>query len=101
MGFDEKVYQFCSRIPRGRVSTYGEIARAIGKPGSARAVGQALKRNPHAPKVPCHRVVKSDSLVGNYNKGIDEKIRLLRLEGIHISKYEKIENFKKYLFRFK
>ena len=65
-GFSEKVWELTKRIPKGKVTTYGEIARALGRPGPARAVGQALKRNPHAPAVPCHRVVKSDGGLGGY-----------------------------------
>jgi O-6-methylguanine DNA methyltransferase len=86
MLFDEKVYQFCSRIPSGRVSTYGEIAKAIGKPGSSRAVGQSLKRNPYAPRVPCHRVVKSDGSLGGYGgtgkDKTEKKQKMLEKEGI-------------------
>ena len=90
MGFDESVYGFCKKVPRGRVTTYGEIARAMGKPGSARAVGQALKRNPYAPRVPCHRVVKSDGGIGGYEgagaEGMEKKVGMLRREGIPFEK---------------
>ena len=59
--FQDKVYKICSKIPKGKVSTYGEIAKALGKTGPmSRAVGNALNKNPYAPIVPCHRVVKSD-----------------------------------------
>lgn len=88
--FSERVYGFCSRVPRGRVTTYGEIARAIGKPGSSRAVGQVLKRNPNAPRVPCHRVVKSDGSLGGYGgagrKKTENKRKMLAREGIEITK---------------
>ncbi len=82
-GFQKKVFSACSRIPRGKVSTYSRIARAIGQPGAARAVGNALNRN-RSPSVPCHRVVRSDGTVGGYAHGTSKKERLLKSEGIPI-----------------
>jgi methylated-DNA-[protein]-cysteine S-methyltransferase len=84
--FQSRVYALCRRIPRGRVATYGELARALGVP-SPRAVGQALRRNPFAPEVPCHRVVASDGSLGGFNghrNGPEQerKCRLLREEGV-------------------
>lgn len=70
-------------IPAGEVRTYGELARAIGRPTAARAVGQALKRNRWAPAIPCHRVVAGDGRLGGYSApgGVAAKRRLLRREG--------------------
>lgn len=82
--FDQKVYQALKRIPRGTVTTYGALARVIGKPRGARAVGQALGRNPHPVRVPCHRVVRADGRIGGYAGGTKKKIALLRAEGIAI-----------------
>lgn len=83
--FQEKVYSLCRRIPEGKVSTYGEIARALGRRGiMARAVGNALNKNPYAPAVPCHRVVKSDGSLGGFATGSKKKIKLLAQEGIRI-----------------
>ncbi len=82
--FAEKVYRAARRIPRGRVGTYKSIARAIGSPNAARAVGNALNKNPFAPKVPCHRVVKSDGSVGGFASGARKKIKILQREGIEI-----------------
>lgn len=84
--FDSRVYAAVSRVPRGRVSTYAAIASSIGC-GSARAVGQALKRNPFAPEVPCHRIIRSDLTIGGFKgkvKGgaIACKIELLKTEGV-------------------
>ena len=64
--FQRKVYLELLRVPSGTTITYGELARRIGC-GSAQAVGQALKRNPFAPEVPCHRVVAADGSLGGYN----------------------------------
>lgn len=84
MKFAEKVYSVVKKIPKGKVVTYKAIAQAIGKPRAARAVGKVLNRNPFLPKVPCHRVVRSDGDVGGYARGIQKKIALLRKEGVRI-----------------
>ena len=94
--FQIAVWRACAKIPKGRVSTYAEIAKAIGKSGAARAVGNALNQNPHAPHVPCHRVVKSDGNVGGFVHGSKKKIELLRKDGIEIEKGQ-IIGFKKIL----
>lgn len=67
--FEKKVYAVCRKIPEGRVSTYAGIAQMIGNPKAARAVGNALNRNPFAPKVPCHRVVRKDGRIGGFAFG--------------------------------
>lgn len=84
--FQRRVYDETRKIPRGSVITYGELARRIGC-GSARAVGQALRVNPFAPDVPCHRVVAADgSLTGFYGKrdaaALARKRALLESEGV-------------------
>lgn len=102
--FSQKVYQLTKKIPKGKVTTYKIIAQALGTKAS-QAVGQALKRNPYAPIVPCHRVVASDGTLGGFSaKGggqttgseIQRKKALLEKEGI---KFEgkKIKNFRKVL----
>lgn len=80
--FAERVYATIACIPRGMVSTYGAVAEAMGAPRAARAVGTALKRNPHAPVVPCHRIVRSDRLLGAYAGGARKKRALLVAEGV-------------------
>jgi methylated-DNA-[protein]-cysteine S-methyltransferase len=65
--FERRVYALCSAIPRGRVSTYGGMAAALSPRGSARAVGQAMRRNPFAPRVPCHRVIAASRLIGGFS----------------------------------
>jgi len=78
--FERRVYAATRRIPPGEVRTYGDIARAIGKPGASRAVGNALGKNPACIVIPCHRVVASDGL-GGFTGGLAWKRRLLHLEG--------------------
>ena len=84
--FQRRVYDATRQIPRGKVTTYGHLAKAIGC-CSSRAVGQALKVNPFAPEVPCHRVIRSDLTIGGFSgtlRGpqIERKKALLREEGV-------------------
>lgn len=82
--FARRVYAAARRIPAGRTATYGEIAAAIGAPGEARAVGQALGANPIPLIVPCHRVVAASGGIGGFSApgGALTKTRLLALEGV-------------------
>ncbi|HEY4476300.1 MAG TPA: MGMT family protein [Candidatus Paceibacterota bacterium] len=73
------MYRVVKAIPRGRVLTYREVARLIGHPRAWRAVGNALNKNTN-PKIPCHRVIRSDGAVGEYRWGAKKKKRLLRQE---------------------
>ncbi len=79
--FERRVWTAACAIPRGETRTYGEVARAIGRPGAARAVGGALRRNPLMVVVPCHRVVGGDGSLTGYAGGLAAKQRLLELEG--------------------
>ena len=80
--FEQKVKAIVSKIPKGKVLTYGEVALKAGSPGAARAVGTLMKGN-YDPTVPCHRVVLASGAIGDYNRGgSDEKIRKLRSEGV-------------------
>jgi methylated-DNA-[protein]-cysteine S-methyltransferase len=81
--FQRAVWLACMRIPAGQTRSYKWIAEQIGKPGAVRAVGSALGRNPFAPAVPCHRVIKSDGGLGGFSAagGPAAKLRLLRKEG--------------------
>ena len=96
--FNEKCYEKLMKVPRGKVTTYAEIARAL-KTKAYRAVGSAMKKNTNTPHIPCHRVVKSNGRVGEYNEGTQKKIKLLEAEG-HIIKNNKIQNFKEKLYKF-
>ena len=93
--FQRHVYELCRKVPKGRVTTYKEIAKAM-KTKAYRAVGQALRQNPFAPRVPCHRIVCSDGSLGGFAGKMksEEKIVLLEKEGIKI-KDNKILEFKK------
>lgn len=87
-GFEMLVYQVVRTIPKGRVSTYGAVAKQAGR-GTARSVGSALARNPFAPEVPCHRVVRADGSLGGFNGETEgpemtRKTRLLESEGVEV-----------------
>ncbi len=83
--FAEKVYQVTKQIPRGKVASYRDIAHQL-QCKAYRAVGSALNKNPHAPIVPCHRVVNSDGNLGGFASGLKKKIKMLRKEGVIIEK---------------
>ena len=84
--FQLKVWRYLKTIPKGTVKTYKQVAIAIKSPKSARAVANACAKNPYAPKIPCHRVIRSDGALGGYSGigGIKEKLRLLRSEKVEI-----------------
>jgi O-6-methylguanine DNA methyltransferase len=78
--FKQKVLEVVKVIPKGKTMTYKEVARRAKNPLAYRAVGSILAKN-FDPKIPCHRVIKSDGSLGSYNRGIKNKIKLLRQEG--------------------
>ena len=81
----EKVWIEVRKIPKGKVTTYKEIAKTLKSKGY-RAVGNAMNKNPHDTKVyPCHRVISSSGYVGGYAKGTSEKIKILKIEGVEIA----------------
>ena len=82
--FQLKVWKYLKKIPKGQIRTYSDVAKAINKPKSVRAVANAIGKNPYAPKIPCHRVIKSDGSLGGYSGkgGINTKRKLLKSEGI-------------------
>jgi len=96
--FNQKCYALLKKVPQGKVTTYKELARAL-RSKAYRAVGNAMNKNPHAPQVPCHRVVKSSGEIGGFASGTNKKIKLLKQEGIKI-KNNKI-NLNKHLYKFK
>ncbi len=84
MTFRDKVYTLIRKIPKGKVATYGQVAKLVGNPGAARAVGVCMKINPDAPRTPCHRVVSSDGSLTGYSAagGLVKKKSMLRGEGV-------------------
>ena len=82
--FQLRVWNALRSIPYGAVRNYADIARAIGQPGAARAVGQANGCNPLPIVIPCHRVIASDGTIGGYSGGLAIKHRLLALEGVEL-----------------
>ena len=84
--FQIKVWNYLKTLPHGTVKTYKEVAISIKSPKSARAVANACAKNPYAPQIPCHRVIRSDgSLVGYSGRGgIKQKLKLLRSEKVAI-----------------
>lgn len=101
MTFAEEVYLALRLVPKGKVTTYKTLAKKIGTK-AYRAVGTALKNNPYAPDVPCHRVVRSDGSVGGFmgkvsGKEIEKKIALLNSEGVEVVN-DMVVNFQNILF---
>ena len=84
--FQIKVWNYLKTIPKGKIKTYKQVAKAIGMPKAARAVANACGKNPYAPKIPCHRVIRSDGGLGGYSGkgGIKQKLKLLRSENVAI-----------------
>ena len=82
--FQQKVWNYLKTLPKGSVKTYKQVAIAIKSPKSARAVANACGKNPYAPKIPCHRVIRSDGSLGGYSGkgGVKTKRFLLNKEGI-------------------
>jgi O-6-methylguanine DNA methyltransferase len=82
--FKEKVYTIARQVPKGKVVTYGQLARLAGSPGAARAVGMCMKTNPDMKTIPCHRVVASNGMLTGYSagEGIATKKQMLIKEGV-------------------
>ncbi|MBT3457367.1 MAG: MGMT family protein [Thiotrichales bacterium] len=96
--FQLECYEALKKVPPGKVISYGGLAEMIGRPNAHRAVGSAMNKNPYAPKVPCHRVVKSNGELGGFADDIGVKIKRLHKEGVEVLN-NKIVNFKSVLFR--
>ena len=97
MNLTKYTYFLVRQIPKGRVSTYGAIAKALGNKNYSRAVGKYINKNPNAGTMPCFKIVKSDGSIGGFGLGIEDKIRRLKEDGISV-KNGKIVNFKKVFF---
>lgn len=98
--FQQQVYTLLKQVPKGKVTTYKEIGKAMkGKGQIYRAVGNALNKNPFAPQVPCHRVVAADGSLGGFAHGPKAKIQLLEKEGVSVSN-GKVLDFERKLWKF-
>ena len=86
MDFKEECYSVLRKVPRGKVTTYGALACAVGCPGGARAAGNAMNKNQYAPQVPGHRVVRSDGKVGGFASGSTTRIKMLEAEGVEVER---------------
>lgn len=91
---NEDVYDLLQKIPEGKITTYGDLARALGNPSASRIIGRILGHNPNPIRVPCHRVVMSDGKLGGYRYGTNKKKELLEKEGLSFTN-EVVSDFKK------
>ena len=96
--FQSDCYEALKKVPKGKVITYAGLARMIGRPKAHRAVGSAMNKNPYAPQVPCHRVVKSNGDLGGFATDIEVKIKRLQEEGVMVSD-KKIVDFRSTLYK--
>ena len=99
MKLEEKVYKNLLEVPKGKITTYGELAKAIGLKNGQRVIGKIMNKNPYPVIVPCHRVIKSDGKIGGYAWGEKVKAKMLSNEGIKI-KNGKILDVEKSIYRF-
>ncbi|EGG41421.1 methylated-DNA--protein-cysteine methyltransferase [Candidatus Nitrosarchaeum limnium SFB1] len=99
MNLDKKIYKKLLEVPKGKITTYGELAKAVGMKNGQRAVGKIMNKNPFPVIIPCHRVVKSDGQVGGYAYGEEIKSSMLTQEGIQI-KNGKILDLENRIYRF-
>ena len=99
MNLDKLVYTKLSQVPPGKVTTYSELAKAVGLKNGQRVIGQIMKKNPFPVIIPCHRVVKSDRQVGGYAYGGKVKANMLKKEGIKIND-GKILDWNEKLYKF-
>lgn len=86
MNIDQKIYKKLLEVPKGKITTYGDLAKAVGMKNGQRFVGRIMNKNPYPAIIPCHRVVKSDGNVGGYAYGENTKSNMLTKEGIKIKK---------------
>ena len=99
MNVQQKIFKKLLEVPRGRITTYGELAKAVGLKNGQRAVGKIMNKNPYPVIIPCHRVVMSTGKIGGYAYGEHVKIKMLIDEGIKIEN-GKIVDLKNTLYRF-
>jgi deoxyribonuclease V len=98
MNLFDYTYNLVRQIPEGKISSYGEVAKALGDIIASRAVGRMMNQNPNADNMPCFKIVHSDGRIGGFGLGIDDKIRRLNNDNIYVNK-GKIEYFENYFFK--
>lgn len=99
MSLEKKIYKKLLEVPKGKITTYGELAKAVGIKNGQRAVGRIMNKNPYPVIIPCHRVIRSDGKVGGYAYGGEIKSNMLTKEGIKI-KDGKILDLENRIYRF-
>ncbi len=99
MNLEEKIYKKLLEVPKGKITTYGELAKAVGLKNGQRAVGKIMNKNPYPVIIPCHRVIMSTGKIGGYAFGQDIKVKMLSDEGIEISN-GKIIDLENKIYRF-
>ena len=99
MNLEEKIYKKLLDVPKGQITTYGELAKAVGLKNGQRVVGRVMNKNPYPVIIPCHRVVMSTGKIGGYAFGQDIKVKMLSDEGIEISN-GKIMDLENKIYRF-
>jgi len=99
LNLEQRVYKKLLEVPKGKITTYGELANAVGLKNGQRVIGNIMNKNPYPVIVPCHRVVKSDGKIGGYAYGENVKTKMLSHEGVKTLK-GKIQDFDKKLYRF-
>lgn len=99
MSLDKKIYKKLLEVPKGKITTYGELAKAVGLKNGQRVVGKIMNKNPYPVIIPCHRVIKSDGKIGGYAYGEEIKSNMLAREGIAI-KNGKILDLENTIYRF-
>jgi len=99
LNLQQKVYKKLLEVPKGQITTYGDLAKAVGLKNGQRVVGQIMNKNPYPMIIPCHRVVMSTGKIGGYAYGEHVKTKILNDEGIQIEN-GKIVNLKNTLYRF-
>ena len=99
MNLEKRIYKKLLKVPKGRVTTYGELAKAVGMKNGQRIVGQVMNKNPYPGLIPCHRVILSSGKIGGYAYGEKIKTNMLACEGIKIDN-GKVLDLKKKLYKF-
>jgi len=99
MSLDKKIYKKLLEVPKGKITTYGELAKAVGLKNGQRAVGKIMNNNPYPVIIPCHRVIKSDGKIGGYAYGEEIKSNMLTKEGVKIQN-GKILDLENTIYRF-